>query len=95
MSMFDKPKNKPKFKFKLGSVVKDRVTGFSGIIVYRTQWLNNCNTYGVKPQELKDGVPMKTQHFDEPDLSLMEKEKFKAKRDTGGPAGEVVKTNVM
>ena len=53
------------FKFDLGAKVSDRITGYEGIIVGRSQWLTNCNTYGVKSQQLKDGKPMEPEWFDE------------------------------
>jgi hypothetical protein len=86
--MFGK-KEKPDFKLNLGDEVKDIFTGFTGLIVCRTQWIHNCNTYGVKPKKLKDGVPQENQFFDEPQLEIIEKEVVKSKRDTGGPCSSV------
>jgi hypothetical protein len=68
------------FKFNPGDRVKDRITGYTGIIIARCQWLTNCNTYGVKLQALKDQKPVDTEYFDEPNLvliksSALEKEK--------------------
>lgn len=56
----------PEFKHALGDEVRDQITGFSGILVCRNQWVHNCNTYGVRPLELKDGVPQDLHYFDEP-----------------------------
>jgi hypothetical protein len=92
MKLFGK-KTDPKFKFDVGDKVKDTITGFSGIVVYRTQWLNNCNTYGVAPQELKDGIPVKNQHFDEPQLLMVDKESIKKSQGTGGPDRKIQRTN--
>jgi hypothetical protein len=85
------------FKFKLGHVVRDQITGFEGVIVCRSQWLTNCNTYGVKPQKLKDdGTPMSTEHFDEPNLIEVEPEpRFEEERDTGGPTSMPPRTNLL
>lgn len=83
----------PEFKYALGDEVKDQITGFSGILVCRTQWIHNCNTYGVKPPELKDGVPQEVQYFDEPQLEVVVKEVIKPKRDTGGPSKAISRTN--
>lgn len=63
----------PKFKFSLGDRVRDTITGFKGIVILRSQWLNNCNTYGVQPTELKDGVPQDWQGFDELQLESVKK----------------------
>lgn len=81
------------FKFELGDIVKDGITGHKGVIVCRSQWIHNCNTYGIQPQELKDGKPVERQHFDEPQLVLVKSKVIKEKRDTGGPSKPVSQTN--
>ena len=83
----------PDFKFSTGDRVKDRITGFVGIVTCRTQWLNNCNTYGVQPTELKDGAPQKKEGFDEPQLELVEEKVHEESRKTGGPEREITQTN--
>lgn len=90
--MFGK-KKEPEFKFNLGDKVKDSITGFTGVITLRSQWLNNCNTYGVQPTELKDGAPQERQHFDEPQLIVVEEKVSKESRSTGGPERQVPATN--
>lgn len=72
-------------RFSIGDKVKDKITGFEGIVVVRSQWLNNCNTYGVQPTTLKDGAPQERQSFDEPQLELVERGAFKPQQTTGGP----------
>jgi hypothetical protein len=84
---------KPEFKYELGSVASDKITGFEGVIMCRTQWLNNCNVYGIKPQKLKDDKPIGLEYFDEPDIEIVEKDAFEPKRKTGGPAHSVQRTN--
>lgn len=70
------------FQFNLGDEVKDRITGFQGVIISRTQWLTNCNTYGVKTRSLdKDGKPQDSCYFDEPNLELVGSEVFSSHRD--------------
>jgi len=41
------------FKFELGTIAKDFVTGFEGMILGRTQYLTGCIQYGICPQRLK------------------------------------------
>lgn len=78
------------FKFELGSEVKDKITGYTGIVNSRSQWLTNCNTYGVKSKELKDGKPMDSVGFDEPSLELVEAEPImKESRSSGGPTESI------
>jgi hypothetical protein len=57
------------FKFKNGDNVRDVVTGFTGVIMGRTQWLNGCVRYCVQSKVLKDGAPNDF-NFDEEQLEL-------------------------
>lgn len=75
----------PEFKFNVGDEVQDAITQFKGIVTARTQWLNNCNTYGVQSRVLKDGVPQDKAYFDEPQLSLVKEACLESKQTTGGP----------
>jgi hypothetical protein len=54
---------------KIGDVAKDRVTGFEGVIVGRTEWLSGCITFGVQGKEMKDGRPTDAVWFDEARLT--------------------------
>jgi len=82
------------FKFGLGKKVKCTITGFTGVIISRTQWLTNCNTYGVKSQTLKDGKPMESVWFDEPTLQIVDEVPvMKESRSTGGPTESISLTN--
>lgn len=63
------------FKFENGSVVRDIVTGFTGTITCRTEWLNKCIRYTVQPKMISK--PDETQKlpeaaaFDEDQLELV------------------------
>jgi hypothetical protein len=59
------------FKFELGDRAKDSVTGFSGVLTSRTQWITGCNTYGIQSQELRDGKPVDATHFDEERIVIL------------------------
>ncbi len=51
---------------KLGSRVKDGITGFAGFTVSRTEYLYGCVQIGVQPTRLtKDGEPKDIVYFDE------------------------------
>jgi len=81
------------FKFNLGDILKDRITGFEGVVICRAQWLANCNTYGLQSQKLKEAKPLERQHFDEPNLEPVGRNIYKAVRGTGGPERPVTQTN--
>lgn len=71
--------------FTLGSVVRDRITGFQGVAIARTEWLHQCRRYGVQSPALKDGVPTEAQWFDEAQLEAVEVAPAPEERDNGGP----------
>ena len=85
------------FKFELEDEVKDKVTGFEGVVVVRTQWLNGCNTYGVQSKKLHEGKPVERQHFDEPQLERIKTGIIPPPEEPvkkpGGPALAVPETN--
>lgn len=61
----------------LGDKVRDRITGFEGIVVGMTEWLYNCRRPIVQPSTVdKDGEPGKPQSFDEPQLEILQREAF-------------------
>lgn len=80
----------------LGSKVKDKVTGFTGIAIGETRWLHGCLRYTVQPQERdKDGKIKECTSFDEPQLIVLESptktkvnETPLVARKTGGPRPE-------
>lgn len=80
---------------RLGDLVQDKITGFKGIVIAKTEWLNQCTRVFVQPQELnKDGEPIKPREFDLPDLTLLEEDPLEYERreggkpDNGGPTTE-------
>lgn len=39
------------FKHELGNKAKDKITGFSGILTARIEFLTGCNRYCIQPPE--------------------------------------------
>jgi hypothetical protein len=64
---------------KLGEKVRDRITGFNGTVMARTEYLNGCISYAILPEKLKDGNPQEWVWIDEQRLDPLSP----AKR--GGP----------
>lgn len=81
------------FKFNLGDKVKDNITGYTGVVICQSCWINGCNTYGVRSQELKDGLPQEAQFMDEPQLEVVEEKILPEHRKTGGPCVSVPSPN--
>ena len=57
---------------KLGDRVRDRVTGFEGVITVASKHLFGCTQFAVKSPEVKDGKPIDAQWFDEGGLEIVE-----------------------
>lgn len=80
------------FKFSPGSLVKDKVTGIKGTIMYAIYWLNECKHYSIQPKG-KKGATKKPESItcDESDLELVSDEMIAqavavASPSPGGPS---------
>lgn len=73
------------FKHELLEAAKDKVTGFKGVILGRTQYATGCNTYGLCPQKLtKEGKRPEWEWFDEERVELTNNRISLRNGDTGG-----------
>ena len=72
-------------KIKLGSTVKDTITGFTGIATAEYNYLNGCKRYYIQPTELKDGKTIEGESFDVEQLEVVKKSKKKPAKPAGGP----------
>ena len=70
---------------KLGVKAKDKVTGFTGILVARTEWLNGCVRVTLQPPMDKDGKIPESGTFDEPQIEVVGKGVQAHQAPTGGP----------
>lgn len=71
----------------LGSKVRDRITGYIGIVVARSEWLYGCVRITVQQEGLDKDNKISHEVFDEAGLdTLMEAEKMipVEERKTGG-----------
>ena len=70
----------------LGDKVKDTVSGFIGIAMSCTTYLNGCDRIAVQPSIDKSGKLPDYQTFDEPQLKVVGKKKVpQGSKFTGGP----------
>jgi len=74
------------FRLELGQKVKERITGFSGVVMARVEYLTGCHQYAVGPQKMdKDGTMPGWTYLDD-DLLVKVKGKISLKKKpTGGP----------
>jgi hypothetical protein len=75
---------------RLGVLCRDIVTGFEGIAIARTDWLNGCVRFTLQPQDMtKEGTPKESTSFDVEQLVVVGKGVQIKKQETGGPKPEV------
>jgi hypothetical protein len=76
---------------KLGDLVKDSITGFTGIVTCRSEWLNGCVRLSLQPQELREGKPLADVTFDIEQLILVKAAEFKTLMPSGGDRPNVMR----
>lgn len=72
-------------EIKLGDKVRDKITGFTGIVVAKTEYINGCIQYNVAPKVGKDNKILEDISIDEQCLEVIKTKKKKVKKArTGG-----------
>lgn len=74
-------------KVKLGNKVQDQVTGFKGMATALCIWYNGQVVISVEPQELHEGKPVDTSHFEVRRLNLLEPVKPKVSKESSATSG--------
>jgi len=74
----------------LSKRVKDKITGFVGIVVSRHEYRNGCIQYGIQGNISKDGIIPDIIHSDEDDLEIIG-EVIKEKEKKSNPGGGIRK----
>ncbi len=72
-------------KIELGDTVKCKYTGFKGVAVARTEYINGCIQIQVAPKVGKDNKYPEELAIDEGSLEVTSKLKRKVDEDDGGP----------
>ena len=83
------------FKFNLGEVLRDVITGFTGVVMGRTEYHTGCKHYGLLSKTLnKDGKPADWEWFDEKRLERVEDVPQKQNEvSSGGPSASPPEQN--
>jgi len=72
-----------------GKKAVDLVTGFTGTVTSRVEYLNGCIQYAVKPRVDKDGKMPDSMYIDEEQLEILDEKPVKIKSvPTGGPQAD-------
>lgn len=70
----------------LGDRVRDKISGFQGIVTGRTEYLNGCARVVIEPEELHDGQIIESRYFDEQQIQVIEAGVIaRGDMTTGGP----------
>jgi hypothetical protein len=83
-------------RIEMGMKVKDRITGFVGIVTGRTTYITGCDRIIVQPPIRKDGKVPDSRYVDEPMVEVVgrsrvgEVGKKIPKKRRGGPKDEPV-----
>lgn len=59
------------FKYKLGTLVRDKITLYEGLIIGRTEWIYSCKRYILQAQGIRDGKAMLDITVDEDSMEMM------------------------
>ena len=65
--------------------VRDTITGYTGIAIARTEWMHGCSRITIQSQELRDGKPVDSCTFDEPQVEALESASQPTPAPRGGP----------
>ncbi len=78
---------------KLGSKVRDKVTGFTGIATAKIEYLNGCIQICIKPPVDKNNKMPDVEYVDIDQIEILEEEKITfLKKLTGGPQRDCPKS---
>lgn len=75
------------FRFAMGDRVRDKLSGFNGVVVTQINYYNGCLRYSVLAENLEAGKSVE-EWIDEAQLELIEtarKPKAIVEKGTGGP----------
>jgi len=76
-----------KAEIKLGLRVKDQVTGFAGIVIAKTEYLNGCVSLCIKPEKLnKEKESVEAEWVDYQQVDIVD-EGLAKKKEVAKPTG--------
>jgi hypothetical protein len=71
----------------LGCIAKDSITGFEGVVIAITEWLNGCIRITIQPKLLNEGKPLDSHTFDVEQVDVVKPIDAAIERErTGGPS---------
>lgn len=70
---------------KLGDKARDKISGFTGTVTSKHEYLNGCIRVSISPNELKDGKPIESCAFDIEQVELVQADQHAQLPRSGGP----------
>jgi hypothetical protein len=70
---------------KLGDSAKDSISGLTGVVVARYEYLNGCVRLAIQPREIKDGKPVEASVFDVEQVEFLSAAAPRTVEPKGGP----------
>lgn len=70
---------------KLGDKAKDTITGYTGIVVAMTTWINGCRRVTLQTQALHEGKPIDNYTADLEHVEVVQAAALPANAPSGGP----------
>ncbi len=74
-------------QIKLGTKIKDRITGLEGIAIAKIEYLNGCVQYSIKPKLDKDGKVQEGEWVDSQQIAVVGEKVLEVKKASGGTGG--------
>ena len=56
---------------KFGKLAKDKITGFTGILVARNTFIFGCDQWGIAPKITSEGKRLETEYFDDGRIEII------------------------
>lgn len=82
---------------KLGSKIRDNITGLEGVATARATYLYGCVRIELTPDKLDNGKIMDSYFLDEQRCEVLKEKKPKVSKDssakTGGPQKDAIRNN--
>lgn len=75
------------FKFNNGDILRDKVTGLTGVVMVCAEYATGCHHYGLQSRELANGKPGEWEWLDQSRLELVKSSAISFSVDTTRRSG--------
>jgi hypothetical protein len=79
------------FIYEQGDILRDKVTGFTGVVMVRAEYSTGCHHYALASQDLHNGAPQDWHWLDQSRLELKSTAAVQFNVDKSAPSGDFPK----